>query len=108
VSSRTLAGGTTLHAWTTRNLGFQDVHSEMLGATDNTPRAFHTFLVFRLCFDACMFAEPCYVFSMKLGTCIINFMLLNVWVRKLYRHIWVRKQWRLIAKISGAAAPENF
>jgi hypothetical protein len=47
--------------------------------------------VFRLCFDACVFAQPCFVFSMKLGTCVINFMLLNILVRKLYRHFWVRK-----------------
>jgi hypothetical protein len=41
------------------------------GATD-------TFLVFHLCFDACVFAQPCFVFSMKLGTCVINFIMLNV------------------------------
>jgi hypothetical protein len=38
-----------------------------------------------------VFAQPCCMFSMKLGTCIINFMLLNVLVGKLYQHCWVRK-----------------
>jgi hypothetical protein len=32
-----------------------------------------------------------HVFNMKQGTCVINFMLLNVLVRKLYRHFRVRK-----------------
>jgi hypothetical protein len=32
-----------------------------------------------------------FVFSMKLGTCVINFMLLHVLVGKLYRHFWVQK-----------------
>jgi hypothetical protein len=47
--------------------------------------------LFRLCFDACVFAQHCFVFSMKQGTCVINFMLLNVLVGKLNRHFWVRK-----------------
>jgi hypothetical protein len=32
-----------------------------------------------------------HVFNMKQGTCVINFMLLNVLVGKLYRHFRVRK-----------------
>jgi hypothetical protein len=47
--------------------------------------------VFHLYFDASVFAQLCFVFSMKLGTCVINFMLLNVLVGKLYWHFWVRK-----------------
>jgi hypothetical protein len=49
------------------------------GATDTSAT-----LLSSICFDACMFAQPCFVFSMKLGTFIINFMLLNVLVGKLY------------------------
>jgi hypothetical protein len=32
-----------------------------------------------------------HVFNMKQGTCVINFMLLNILVGKLYRHVRVRK-----------------
>jgi hypothetical protein len=32
-----------------------------------------------------------HVLNMKQGTCVINFMLLNVLFGKLYRHFWVRK-----------------
>jgi hypothetical protein len=38
-----------------------------------------------------VFAQPYFTFSMKLGTCVINFMLLDVLVGKLYRRSWVRK-----------------
>jgi hypothetical protein len=49
--------------------------------------------VFRLCSDACVFAQPCFMLSMKLGMCVINFMLLNVLVGKLYQQFWV---WKLV------------
>jgi hypothetical protein len=39
---------------------------------------------FSTCYDG-------YVFNMKQGMCLINFMLLNVLVGKLYRHFWVQK-----------------
>lgn len=41
----------------------------------------HTFLTFHLCFNGCVFAQPCFMFRMKIGVCIINFILLNVLVR---------------------------
>jgi hypothetical protein len=34
---------------------------------------------------------PCFLFSIKEGTCVINFMLLNILVGKLYRLFWVLK-----------------
>jgi hypothetical protein len=64
------------------------------GATDTSTILF---LVFRLCFDACMFAQPSFVFSMKLCTRIITctFMLLSCcwmfWLKKVYRHFFIRK-----------------
>jgi hypothetical protein len=39
-------------------------------------------------FNACCDGH---VFNMNQGTCVINFMLLKVWVGKLYRHFLVRK-----------------
>jgi hypothetical protein len=47
-------------------------------------------VVSSLCTKWCT-PQPCFVFSMKLVMCVINFMLLNVLVEKLYRHFWVRK-----------------